>query len=392
MKGHLNTLLQTFAYKFKKWLYYVVSLYFYVLLASKSAISNLKGVLDRYSYFQKWNKDSRLFLHDLPLKLRSIYFTRHNLMEDQMSRFINGESIQPSIQLFISVLIVFICSTNTCIAQHGPVQDDTVSAPEAISPPILDGRDNDDCWQNIPWQPITQVWIPYGAAVDSSDFSGRYKITWSSVSNLLYILVEVMDNVFVDGFKPGITSDLFNYDIIEVFIDENKSGGMHVFSGKDTIGIQLGTNSANAFSYHIYARFPEEGGVTKDHYVQDIAGTDWSDIRRVNYSSHIPEFALYKKGTKAVWEFSLIVYNDKYDEFQSREDMVRPKLRAGKIMGLSLAYCDNDHPEIEPKVRGKFFGSVWVPPAAYNDHWKNADYFGTVKLTAKSLIHPCKNN
>jgi hypothetical protein len=53
----------------------------------------------------------------------------------------------------------------------------------------------------------------------------------------------------------------------------------------------------------------------------------------------------------------------------------------GKVMGLTLAYCDNDKPDVNPKTRDKFFGSVWVPAAAYNDHWMNADYFGIVKLT-----------
>jgi hypothetical protein len=103
----------------------------------------------------------------------------------------------------------------------------------------------------------------------------------------------------------------------------------------------------------------------------------------VNYASHLPEFALRKNGTKEIWEFSLIVYNDKYNDTSSSNDSARVKLIAGKVMGLSLAYCDNDHPEKEPKIRDKFFGSVWVPETANNEHWKNADYFGIVKLVSR---------
>jgi hypothetical protein len=307
--------------------------------------------------------------------------------------------------LAASLSLVFLqCITLT--PKHSNVQDNPVLIPEAATVPVIDGKGDDTCWQGVPWQPISQVWIPYDTKVDSSDYFGRYKAVWSASTNLLYFLVEVTDNIFVDGFISGKTAEIFNYDIVEVFIDEDNSGGLHVFDGKADIGLELGTNAENAFSYHIYAPFPKEGEVTKEHiegdviiegksrefkriklikelFAGDIAGTSWSDVRRVNYASHLPEYALRKTGTKAIWEFSLIVYNDKYNDTAKNYDSARVQLCAGKVMGLSLAYCDNDHPEKEPKVRDKFFGSVWVPEAAYNDHWKNADYFGTAKLVLR---------
>jgi hypothetical protein len=285
-------------------------------------------------------------------------------------------------RFFLFTVSVLFLIPFRAVSQQTAVQDDPVLVIDAPIPPIVDGKKNDSCWQDATWQSIAQVWIPYGAKVDSSDYSGRYKVVWSSTTNLLYFLVEVTDNVFIDGFIPNKTAEVFNYDIIEVFIDENKSGGLHVFDAKDSTSIELGTNAENAFSYHIYAPFPKEGVVTTEHFAGDIAGTSWSDIRRINYASHIPEFALCRTGTKAVWEFSLIVYNDTYNDTISNNDAARSQLKAGKVMGLTLAYCDNDYPEKEPKVRDKFFGSVWVPAAAYNDHWKNADYFGTMKLIA----------
>jgi hypothetical protein len=63
----------------------------------------------------------------------------------------------------------------------------------------------------------------------------------------------------------------------------------------------------------------------------------------------------------------------------SHKENARPKLQAGKVMGLSVAYCDNDHPEKNPKVRDYMFGSVWEPSPG-NFHWMNADYFGTIQL------------
>lgn len=265
-------------------------------------------------------------------------------------------------------------------SQHGLVQDDPVLAPNIVVSPVVDGNGNDSCWQNVPWQSIAQVWIPYGVKVDFSDYSGRYKVVWSSTTNLLYFLVEVTDDVFVDGFIPGVTSDIYNYDIIEVFIDEDKSGRLHAFDGTGSVEREWGTNAENAFAYHIYADFPKEGQVTTKCYVYDLAGTSWSDAKSMNYTSHLPTFALHKTGNKAVWEFSLIVYNDTYEDTMSNKDSAKARLQVCKVMGLSLAYCDNDKPDINPKTRDNFFGSVWVPTLAYNDHWMNADYFGTIKL------------
>ena len=264
-------------------------------------------------------------------------------------------------------------------SQHGPVQDDPVLAPNVIVSPVVDGNGNDSCWQKVSWQSIAQVWIPYGTRVDSND-SGRYKVIWSSTTNLLYFLVEVTDNVFVDGFLPGVTADIYNYDIVEVFIDENKSGGLHVFDGTGSTGRKWGTNAENAFAYHIYADFPKEGEETSKCHVYDLAGTSWTDAKSMNYTSHLPTFALRKTGNKAVWEFSLIVYNDTYEDTMAHKEDARAHLQVGKVMGLSLAYCDNDKPNVNPKTRDRFFGSVWVPAPANNDHWMNADYFGTVKL------------
>ncbi|MGD0037528.1 MAG: sugar-binding protein [Bacteroidota bacterium] len=262
-------------------------------------------------------------------------------------------------------------------AQSGLVQDNPVLVPNATIVPVIDGIGNDACWQNVPWQPIAQVWIPYGAIVDSNDFSGRYKVVWSSTTNLLYFLIEVHDDVFVDGFVPGQQPDIYNFDISEVFIDENASGGDHQYD-TDT------TNAENAFAYHMYAPCPADGQVTTALYADDIAGTP-SKNQRVNYTSHFPQFALRRTGQTAVREFSLIVYKDTYDytSTDSAKAAARSQLYTGKMMGLSVAYCDDDHPNRNPKARDKMIGSVWEPYPG-NLHYQNANYFGRVKLVAEN--------
>ena len=244
------------------------------------------------------------------------------------------------------------------------VQDDTVKIPDVENNiPTIDGNSDDVCWANVNWQTIDQVWIPYGGSVEADDYTGRYKTVWSSEENLLYFLVEITDDVFVDGYVYP-DDGYYNYDIVEVFIDEDKSGGMHRID-------YGGENAENAFSYHIVVDAPEDGGVNNEFVVCDLAGF-WQII---NYADHFPDLAMRKNSNQYTWEFSLAVYDDTYNH--SNPEASRVNLSEGKIMGLSLAYCDNDTPGTD---RDNFFGSVWVPEEEYNDHWMNADGFGTVKL------------
>jgi len=269
---------------------------------------------------------------------------------------------------FKIVFFVSIFFTISVMAQSPEmrVQDDTVKAPNVENIPTIDGQSDDACWGDVEWQEIDQVWIPWGGSVGADDYTGQYKLVWSSTENVLYLMVQVNDDVFVDGyvFGPG---DYYQYDIAEVFIDEDKSGGVHNYEGS-------GVNAENAFAYHIVVDAPEDGEVNSDFVVCDMTGPGTT----VNYASHFPELAMRKDGNRYTWEFSLAVYDDTYDN--SDPEASRVALSKDKIIGLSLAYCDNDDPEEDPKIRDNFFGSVWVPKEEYNDHWINADGFGTIKL------------
>jgi hypothetical protein len=254
-------------------------------------------------------------------------------------------------------------------------QIDTLFIQNASVKPNIDAEGTDACWTGENWHPIDQVWINYGENIDSTDFFGRFKSVWSSTENLLYFLVEVTDDVAIGGFIENQTAAVYNYDIVEVFIDEDRSGGPHI---EDDAG--TGENGENAFSYHIYADFPSEGGVEKDFWVGDIPRP---------YTEHIGEFALRKTGNSFTREFSVKVYDDTYET--SNPETSRVTLAPGKLMGLSLAYCDNDE---DDGNRDNFFGSVWVSEANNNSHWMNADDFNPAKLLSDNVssVNPVLSN
>jgi hypothetical protein len=243
---------------------------------------------------------------------------------------------------------------------------------EAETPPAFDGEENDICWTGAKWYPIDQTWITWGQKIDSSDFHGEFKISWSSSDNLMYFLVRVTDDAFIDGYVyPG--DGYPNFDIVEVFIDEDKSGGLHVFDNNPT----LGQNAENAFSYHLATSQPADGETSTDLVSCDISGTDWNNRVIENYAFHFPDFIMKRNGNVYTYEFSMKVFSDTYSK--SNPENSRVTLAENKLMGLSLAYCDNDDPDGQ---RDNFFGSVWVPETQYNDHWMNANGFGSVRLSA----------
>ena len=292
---------------------------------------------------------------------------------------------------FLFVVFTIASHTHVLGSVYGiKTQDDTVYINNVSFSPVFDGIGNDECWTHATWQVIEQVWIPYGAELDSADLYGRYKVIWSSDENLLFFLLEINDDIISDAYVPNVTAAIYNFDMFEVFIDENKSGGYHVFDGYADNEQSLGLNAENAFAYHIFTSAPESGFTNQEFIVEDLAGTNWGDAITCDYTGHFPDFIRCREGNVSTWEFSLIVYDDTYSPENIEESRVT--LTPGKIMGLSLAINDDDEPEVDPSatVRDNFVGSVAVTEEAYNDHWKNADDFGAVKLISDIPINSVK--
>ncbi len=241
------------------------------------------------------------------------------------------------------------------------------------------------------WIDIDQVWIPYQESIAKTDFAGRFKVLWSEKTNLLYFFAEITDDVFRDGYvynKRDVTYG--DYDIFEVFIDSDHSGGLHVFDGKcnDAKNKKCwGTNAENAFTYHINVNAPADGEITHLKSVEDISGKNWHNKYIRNYADHLPEFAFQRKGNISTYEFSLKVYKDSFDPKKPSETD-RDSLYVGKIMGMSVAYCDSDLKTGKPQ-RKSFIGSTKADKNAldtignFNQAWMNASYFGIVELINK---------
>jgi hypothetical protein len=216
------------------------------------------------------------------------------------------------------------------------------TAREAQTAPVVDGLADDACWADAEWKDLNNAWG--GTKLPSpEDFSGRYKLTWTK--DKLYLLAEITDDVLMDSHSNPLVS-YWEDDALEVFLDEDHSGGEH-------------TNSYNAFAYHVALDY---NVVDLLDETPDKAGLFNDSVTCVRTDS----------GNVHTWELAINVYNDEYQDGSQANKPV--PLGAGKVMGFALAYCDSDQ-----TTRESFIGSVPVPEG--QDYgWKNADIFTELTL------------
>ncbi|WP_230080232.1 DUF6265 family protein [Winogradskyella marina] len=206
--------------------------------------------------------------------------------------------------------------------------------------PIIDGKANDAIWSDTVWLPLDQLWL--GDPYTEDDFSGRYKLSWAEDG--LYLLAEITDDVLVDN-NPDPLEAWWDDDCLEIFIDEDNSGGEHQYNH-------------NAFAYHI----------ALDGNVVDMSTKKTGKL----YNSHI-ESKRITTGNTSIWEVKISIFDDSYKDDAKNTPL---KLQVGKVMGFALAYCDND----TSKTRENFIGSVYVEGEDKNRGWIDANIFGTLKL------------
>ncbi len=153
------------------------------------------------------------------------------------------------------------------------------AAPHAAAGVVVDGIADDAVWAEASWRALDQRWL--GPEYTPEDFTGRFKIAWGE--DQVYLLVEVTDDILIDTHRDPLVQ-YWDDDCLEIFIDEDYSGGEHQFSH-------------NAFAYHM----------SLDNQAIDIG----TDKKAQNYSHHV-ESQWRQQGDKIVWEVAIDIYTDDY--------------------------------------------------------------------------------
>lgn len=270
---------------------------------------------------------------------------------------------------FISFLSTFLS-----FAQSNIIINQTSTAP------TFDGNGNDAIWNTPTWINMNQIWMPYNNVSPftntfesgtklvngAADFAGRYKLLWNATNNTLMFLVEIQDDAFITGYtQPG--GGYFNYDILEVFLDEDQSGGNHLFDNASE-------NAENAFAYHMVPTEPAVGQFSTSMIgAMDLNGNNYNVV---DYQSHFSNFSFKNNGNGSfVYEFELKIYKDTYNSANPAATL--KTLAVNDLMGISIAYCDNDDND---QLRDHFFSGTPVDGPNNNNSYINASLFGKYKL------------
>jgi len=226
------------------------------------------------------------------------------------------------------------------------VSDNVVSKVDGIfeahlttAPVKIDGCSKDAIWNNVDWYDLNYKWM--GESVDSLDYHGKFKLAWDT--QYLYILVEVID----DHLSPTLGNGIENYwkgDYVEVFIDEDKSGGIHQYNHQ-------------AFAYHVST---EGHAIDKSISQETIYLDDHIEVERSN------------EGNIYLWEMAIKLYDNQFDE--NALDNTAVEISIQKRIGFSIAYGDNDG----NNSRENFMGSKMTHGNNNDDGYINSDVFGSI--------------
>lgn len=223
-------------------------------------------------------------------------------------------------------------------------------APKAPAAPIIDGV-IDASWGVAPWQAVDVLWLGAQSSYPSADdYSGRFKVMWDE--DQLYLLMDITDDVIFDHDRNP-TDQYWIDDTVELFIDEDHSGGDHQYN-----------NFANAWAYHIST------------YLETI-DSGLSGVKL--YNDHVT-VKIHNEGSRHIWEMSIRIYGDDYDD-QNESANTPLTLFAGKTMGFSACYIDNDNSIQQSSYeRESMMGSVNTQGHKNNLGYQNADVLGSLTL------------
>lgn len=221
---------------------------------------------------------------------------------------------------------------------------------------VIDGMATETSWQLAQWQPINNLIL--GEPPSADDFTGRFKMLWDEKQ--LYLLVEITDDILFDQHADP-RHLYWDDDCLEIFIDEDASGGNHQFN-------------YNAFAYHI----------ALDNQAVDI-GKLLPDGQPnfVLLNDHVT--SLWKRSESSphtiIWEVAIRVHDDSFSlakQENQRKQTSQVDLFAGKKLGFMLAYCDNDG----SKEREHFISSNDIEAVNGNKNlgYITADVFQTLTL------------
>jgi hypothetical protein len=242
------------------------------------------------------------------------------------------------------------------------------------TPPVIDGSGDDAAWAKAKWQDINYAWMynnpmsssgtvnTDGTVTKTADFSGRFKVVWTA--DRLYILVEIIDDIIYTPYGSTPMTSPEKNDCLELFIDENASGGGRTSGGNNFFTYHMNFDGLNAVDY-----VNGTGNVLRNSHLN--YRIDKNDVTHTY-----------------IWETEMKVYDSSYP-LNTTPDNTPVTLTDGKKMGFVAAYCDNDnnaHSNNQTQIanRDHFIGSMFV--TGNTDDARNVAYRDSTQYAKLYLV------
>ena len=242
------------------------------------------------------------------------------------------------------MLLLALLVPHAAHAHYPPGVEYKVFQFQADKLPTIDGDPAD--WAAVPrdftldGSHLEDTVMGHGANMDPADLAVEVTVGWSPVSNRLYFLYVMRDDVHNFTRTKG---DLHG-DIFEVVLDADHSGGRYHSFADVTPEVEAKLMSTTCQNYHIFTPpAPEEGRPWAWVWgsQQWLVGKPWSE-HAFRYS-----FKQMEPGV-LVLEFSLAPFN--YASYLGPEYSAIHKLIEGEVIGLSWSVLDYD--ESDEKYEG----------------------------------------
>jgi len=307
------------------------------------------GLLASHTYAASGTYDIRLRVEG-PYMFGA-YLTKSVVIGSSSSVASSSSSVSSSVRSSSSVAVSSsssvrssaISSSSSSVrssSSQGSSDRNRYNAPRATTAPIIDGA-VDSVWDRASWAPINVFWLGTQSNPSAQDYSGRYKALWDE--NYLYVLYDITDDRIYDGVRDALDR-YWEDDTVELFIDENKNGGQHGYN-------------TSAWAYHIST-------------YGDVVDSTTGGAKLLN--DHI-DSRLVSNGTQHYWELRIRIYGEDYADWKSNTPL---QLYAGKLMGFSACYIDNDG----SSQRESMMGSVDTQGHKNNQGYLDASVFGSMLL------------
>ena len=187
------------------------------------------------------------------------------------------------------------------------------------------------------------------------DYDLRLMFAWSEETNLLYLGMEIFDDILTRMTAPEQAGQWGPYDMVDIYTDADNSGGQYQYGVPDE---EVGT-TAQQWILNIDEAGQSFGGVLR------AQGATWMNVPP--YFNQVLTLSEVTGGYRLIWESYIMMYD--FLSPEGPDQSAEHDINLGDIVGISWVWEDFD-----PDYQG--YWKLHRPKGAH----ENADVFPDLEM------------